>query len=260
MSPMQPHKPVPPTVPGRPPDADDLLRAIARNPSYRAPGAADVHDPAAARPPELPRMSANERRLLDAVVADPNADEPRLAYAAWADIQGDHARAVMIREQVGASQPVQAFDGMADTRGRVRPSVVRPLPRWSGSLPPRRAELSPVGQRGTARGASGRRSQTRPNASRPCSPPGGRRISSSAAGSWKGCRSPGGRSSVPGKGCPDSRRFWPCDSSRSSRSWANSPAARTSPGSAGSTCPATGSVRPEPGNSPRRRSTGGSGS
>ena len=80
-------------------DADDLP-GLARNPSYRAPSAADVLDPARAELPEPPRMSEAERRLLDAVLADPDADAPRLAYAHWAERQGDTPRAELIREQV----------------------------------------------------------------------------------------------------------------------------------------------------------------
>jgi hypothetical protein len=60
---------------------------MAWNPSYRAPRAAEVLDPDATHPPELPRTSETERALLDAVLADPDADEPRLAYAAWARAQ-----------------------------------------------------------------------------------------------------------------------------------------------------------------------------
>lgn len=64
------------------------LRRMARSPSYRAPNAADVLDPDRVRRPELPRVSETERRLLDAVLADPEADAPRRAYAEWAAKQG----------------------------------------------------------------------------------------------------------------------------------------------------------------------------
>lgn len=76
------------------------LPRLARSPSYRAPNAADVLDPARAKPPEPPQPSDTERRLLDAVLADPDADAPRLAYADWAEKQGDAARAALIREQI----------------------------------------------------------------------------------------------------------------------------------------------------------------
>jgi uncharacterized protein (TIGR02996 family) len=79
--------------------AADLPR-MARAPSYRAPSAADVLDPARATPPDPPPMSEAERRLLDAVLADPDADAPRLAYADWAEKQGDTARADGIRQQL----------------------------------------------------------------------------------------------------------------------------------------------------------------
>jgi uncharacterized protein (TIGR02996 family) len=87
-------------LPADRPTAADFPR-MARNPSYLAPNAADVLDPARAKPPDPPRMSETERRLLDAVLADPGADAPRLAYADWAEKQGDTARAVLIRSQIG---------------------------------------------------------------------------------------------------------------------------------------------------------------
>jgi uncharacterized protein (TIGR02996 family) len=91
--------------PGRPAAAD--LPRVALSPSYRAPNAADVLDPARARPPEPPRVSEGERRLLDAVLADPDADAPRLAYADWARKQGD----VFAAERVRA---IAAFCGAKD--------------------------------------------------------------------------------------------------------------------------------------------------
>jgi uncharacterized protein (TIGR02996 family) len=79
--------------------AADLPR-MARNPSYRAPNAADVLDPSRAKPPEPPPMSETERRLLDVILADPDADAPRLAYADWAEKQGERDRARLIRQQI----------------------------------------------------------------------------------------------------------------------------------------------------------------
>ena len=76
------------------------LTKLAWSPSYRAPRAADLHDPNTFRPPVLPQLSANERRLLDAILADPDADASRLAYADWAERQGNHARARFIRAQI----------------------------------------------------------------------------------------------------------------------------------------------------------------
>ena len=73
---------------------------MAWNPSYRAPRAADLQEANRDPLPELPRLSENERRLLDAVLTDPDADEPRLAYAEWCDRQGDAARAELIRTQI----------------------------------------------------------------------------------------------------------------------------------------------------------------
>src|SRR5688500_114374 len=72
---------------------------IAEAPSYRGPRPHDVLHPPPFDPPGPPPMSAEERALLDAVIADPDADEPRLRYAAWCDRQGD-PRGTFIREQV----------------------------------------------------------------------------------------------------------------------------------------------------------------
>ena len=68
--------------------AADLAR-MAWNPSYRAPHPSEVLDPDPFVPPGPPPMTPHERELLDAVLADPDADEPRLRYAAWFDRQGD---------------------------------------------------------------------------------------------------------------------------------------------------------------------------
>lgn len=44
-------------------------------------------------------MSATEQKLLDAVLAEPGADAPRLRYVEWCDRQGD-PRGAFIREQI----------------------------------------------------------------------------------------------------------------------------------------------------------------
>src|SRR4051812_34078818 len=67
----------------RPGLTDAELCAMARNPSYRCPHPRDVLDPEPFTPPGPPPMSAEERALLDAVLGDPDADEPRLRYAEW---------------------------------------------------------------------------------------------------------------------------------------------------------------------------------
>jgi uncharacterized protein (TIGR02996 family) len=97
------------------------LPRMARNPSYRAPNAADVLDPARAQPPDPPPVSDAERRLLDAVLADPDADAPRLAYADWAERQGDVARANLIREQIRGGRGLTPIN--ADQARRNVPSA-----------------------------------------------------------------------------------------------------------------------------------------
>jgi uncharacterized protein (TIGR02996 family) len=72
---------------------------IAQAPSYRAPRPQDVLNPPPFEPPGPPPMSAEQRWLLDAVLADPDADEPRLRYAEWCDRQGD-SRGAFIRQQI----------------------------------------------------------------------------------------------------------------------------------------------------------------
>jgi uncharacterized protein (TIGR02996 family) len=54
-------------------------------------------------------MTPHERELLDAVLADPDADEPRLRYADWFDSQGDE-RGEFIRLQIGAGSPDRERD------------------------------------------------------------------------------------------------------------------------------------------------------
>jgi uncharacterized protein (TIGR02996 family) len=78
--------------------AADLAR-MAWNPSYRAPHPSELLDPDPFTPPGPPPMSAEERALLDAVLADPDADAPRLRYADWCDRQGDE-RGEFIRLQI----------------------------------------------------------------------------------------------------------------------------------------------------------------
>lgn len=105
--------------------APAMLVKLARSPSYRAPRAADLHDPNTFQPPQLPPMSENERRLLDAVLHNPDADEPRLAYADWAERQGYHERAKLIRSQVQAhlSGASPERDGSTSDCGSAMPTV-----------------------------------------------------------------------------------------------------------------------------------------
>ncbi len=111
-----------------PATAADLAR-MAWNPSYRAPHPSELLDPDPFTPPGPPPMSAEERALLDAVLADPDADEPRLRYADWCDRQGD-PRGEFIRAQIserrGLSPP---SEGTAGTSPAARLLALH-HPRW----------------------------------------------------------------------------------------------------------------------------------
>lgn len=72
---------------------------IAWAPSYRAPRAEDVLHPPPFVPPAGPCLDPAERRCLDAVLADPDADAPRLAYADWLSTRGNSQGAIL-RDQV----------------------------------------------------------------------------------------------------------------------------------------------------------------
>jgi uncharacterized protein (TIGR02996 family) len=86
----------------RPGLTDAELNAMARNPSHRCPHPRDVLDPEPFTPPGPPALSPEERVLLDAVLADLDADSPRLRYAEWCDRRGD-SRGEFIRLQIGGA-------------------------------------------------------------------------------------------------------------------------------------------------------------
>lgn len=93
---------------------DAALARMARLPSARAPFPAELLAP----PPfalRLPAMDPDERRLLDAVLADPDADEPRLRFADWCESRGD-PRGAWIRGQLG-----EASGGALARRGDTDP-------------------------------------------------------------------------------------------------------------------------------------------
>jgi len=77
---------------------------LARSPSHRAPRLSEISEPSrvSGRVP----MSAQERTVLDAVLAEPDADEPRFRYAEWCDRQGD-PRGAFIREQLRTPEVTQ---------------------------------------------------------------------------------------------------------------------------------------------------------
>jgi uncharacterized protein (TIGR02996 family) len=82
------------------PTAEELAR-MARHPAAYAPTADEVLAPPPVPPPTIP-MSATERALMDAIIADPDADEPRLRYADWVEAS-DPERARFIRSQLAGS-------------------------------------------------------------------------------------------------------------------------------------------------------------
>lgn len=72
--------------------------ALARNPSHRAPDVSELRRPAVPLLPDGP-AAPEERRRLDAVLADPDADAPRLAFADYCDRLRD-PRGPWIRAQL----------------------------------------------------------------------------------------------------------------------------------------------------------------
>ncbi len=65
----------------------DLGARLAANPSRLAPDVSELRELATAALPEL--AATEERRRLDAVLADPDADAPRLAFADYCDALAD---------------------------------------------------------------------------------------------------------------------------------------------------------------------------
>lgn len=110
----------------RPVLTDAELCAMARNPSFRCPHPRDVLDPEPFTPPGPPAMSADERSLLDAVLADPRDDGPRLRYAEWFDRRKD-PRGEFIRLQIGGANPDLEYGLLATHRA----AWVAPFAPWS---------------------------------------------------------------------------------------------------------------------------------
>lgn len=71
---------------------------MARHPSAYAPTAEEVLHPPPVPLPTVPMLD-EERRLINDVLANPDADEPRLRFAEWVE-QSDPARAQFIRSQL----------------------------------------------------------------------------------------------------------------------------------------------------------------
>lgn len=79
---------------------------MARFPSYRAPRASEVLRPGPFVPPQPPPLHPEEQRCLDAVLAAPEQDEPRRAYAEWLAGRGERRRAEFIRDQLAGRPAV----------------------------------------------------------------------------------------------------------------------------------------------------------
>ena len=155
------------------------FRAMARLPSYRAPRACDVLNPPPFEPPLGPRMCAEERRLLDAVIAAPDDDVPRWAMAEWLIANGDEERGAFILAQLKSYSPLPRFGGEGPgVRGWASPRLPF-APTHS---------LTPLTQ--PSRPRSGERATPRTR-----SPPGVPAILSGDAASSKRCRSPAALSS-----------------------------------------------------------------
>ncbi|MDY3558293.1 TIGR02996 domain-containing protein [Gemmata sp. JC673] len=83
-------------------------------------------------------MDADERALLDAIIAEPDEDTPRLVYADWLDEHGGHERAELIRAQIGLLRSKD--DGAAIQQRNAWQACVRVLlrahsERWRKELP-----------------------------------------------------------------------------------------------------------------------------
>ncbi len=97
---------------------------MAWQPSSRAPHPRELLEPRPFSLPE-PLLDPEERRVLDAVLADPDADGPRLAFADWCDRVGD-PRGNLIRRQLARfregeapAEPLRLREGEAPAEPRV---------------------------------------------------------------------------------------------------------------------------------------------
>jgi uncharacterized protein (TIGR02996 family) len=62
-------------------------------------------------------MAATEKSLLNAIIKNPDADEPRLAYASWLEAHGQEARARLIRLQCQMATMQTEVDALLKTYG-----------------------------------------------------------------------------------------------------------------------------------------------
>lgn len=109
--------------------AADFAR-VAWNPSHLAPYPAELLHPGPFTPPGPPALSSEERALLDAVLADPDADEPRLRYADWCDQHND-PRGAFIRVQLEEFHRGERKDEIPySSSSSSAPSAVKQVLHW----------------------------------------------------------------------------------------------------------------------------------
>jgi uncharacterized protein (TIGR02996 family) len=112
------------------------LARMAWNPSYRAPHPSELLSPDPFVPPGPPPMTPHERDLLDAVLADPDADEPRLRYAEWYD-RLDDERGEFIRLQIALADELRdAQPGGINPTARQAELLATHRDRWCAPLAP----------------------------------------------------------------------------------------------------------------------------
>jgi uncharacterized protein (TIGR02996 family) len=80
-------------------------------------------------------MSAKARGFLEAILAQPDDDAPRLVYADWLEEQGDSARAEFIRVQVERARLPRWDARQVHLRLRERALVEEHGLKWKGELP-----------------------------------------------------------------------------------------------------------------------------
>jgi uncharacterized protein (TIGR02996 family) len=108
-------------------------RKIARNPSRFAPRAEDVQAPSSFAGPTAPVFSTHERRLLDAVLENPDSDGPRRAYADLGSPLGEFIRtqlAIARELRAGDVPPVELFDREYQLLNTHEQEWSAPLAEW----------------------------------------------------------------------------------------------------------------------------------
>ena len=108
-------------------------RQIACNPSRFAPRVEDVQSPSPFVGPTTPAFPAQERRLLDAILADPDSDAARCAYAGLGGPRGEFIRtqlAIARELRAGDEPPVELFDREHHLLQSHEREWTEPLAQW----------------------------------------------------------------------------------------------------------------------------------